>query len=125
MGTLPDFETPRLAAAVEKLSADELNSLPFGVIKLDDDGNIQVFNETEAKLSGYGRRPIDGKKFFVDVAPCMHNGYFSGQIEKAKQAGKLDITFTFTGDFSDRDRELSVRVQSASDGGTWIFIARP
>ncbi len=122
---LPSFDTPELATAVEALPARELDLLPFGVIGLDTKGVVRVFNATEAQSSGRKSRPSHGLDFFVDVAPCMDNGYFKGRIEKALKAGKLDISFTFIGDFSDRNRELSVRAQSASDGGIWIFHDRP
>ena len=35
---------------------------------------------------------------------------FRGRIERALAAGSLDLEFTHVGDFSDRDRELTVRV---------------
>ena len=124
MSKLPDFDTPRLADAIEELSADEINQLPFGVIGLDQDGRVRAYSKTEATLSGFGNRPILGKSFFTDVAPCMDNGYFKGKIDKARAAGRLDIRFSFIGDFSDRNRELTVRVQSAKDGGIWIFHKR-
>ena len=54
----------------------------------------------------------------------MDNGYFKGKIDAARASGALDIEFTFVGDFSDRSRELTVRVQSAKDGGTWICHKR-
>jgi photoactive yellow protein len=121
---VPDFQTPNLAAAIEALSPEEIDRLPFGVVGLDADGSIRVFNQTEARLSGYRNRPAHGRLFFIDVAPCMNNGYFKGRIDKALKAGTLDISFSFVGDFNDCDRELFVRAQSASDGGCWIFIHR-
>jgi len=124
MTQLPDFDTPLLARAVEQLTADQIDMLPFGVIGLDDQGVVRVFNRTEATLSGFGDRPSIGQLFFVDVAPCMNNGYFKGRIAKALAAGSLDISFSFVGDFSDRNRELHARVQSAQDGGSWIFLNR-
>lgn len=124
MSKPPDFDTPKLAEAIEALSPAELDQLPFGVIGLDPHGVVRVYSGTEARLSGRGTRPTLGKEFFVDVAPCMDNGYFKGRIEKARAAGTLDIRFSFVGDFSDRNRELTVRVQSAKDGGTWIFHKR-
>jgi photoactive yellow protein len=124
MSDLPHFGTHNLAERVEVLSEEELDRLPFGVIGLDPQGAVRVYNKTEAELSGYGSRPSVGKSFFVDMAPCMDNGYFKGRIDKARAAGKLDISFTFVGDFSDRNRELTVRVQAAKDGGIWIFHNR-
>ncbi len=124
MTDLPDFNTPMLAQAVEGLSAEAIDRLPFGVIGLDRHGAVRVFSKTEARLSGYGARPALGKHFFAEMAPCMDNEFFRGRIEKARAAGTLDIEFTHVGDFSDRSRELTVRVQSARDGGVWIFHQR-
>ena len=95
------------------------------MIGLDSNDQVRVYNATEARLSGYGSsRPSHGRSFFVDVAPCMNNSYFKGLIDKARAAGTLDIRFTFVGDFADRNRELTVRAQSARDGGIWIFHRR-
>ena len=121
---LPDFDTPKLAEAIEAMPPDEVDQLPFGVIGLDPQGVVRVYNKTEAQLSGRKSRPTHGKDFFVDIAPCMDNGYFKGRVDKARASGTLDIRFTFIGDFSDRSRELTVRVQAAKDGGTWIFHKR-
>jgi len=124
MSKLPSFDQPNLAEAVEALNQEDIDLLPFGVIGLDSQGAVRIYNRAEATLSGYGTRSAFGKTFFTDVAPCMNNGYFKGRIEKARAAGTLDISFSFVGDFSDRNRELSVRVQAAKDGGTWIFVKR-
>lgn len=119
------FDAPALADAIEAMSPAEIDRLPFGVIGLDPDGLVRVYNETEARLSGYKGRPTQGKLFFGEVAPCMSNSYFKGRIDKALSAGTLDIEFIFVGDFNDADRELQVRAQSAKDGGIWIFNHRP
>jgi hypothetical protein len=54
----------------------------------------------------------------------MNNAAFRGRIERALAAGHLDITFSHTGDFDDKAKELTVRVQSATGGGCWIFMKR-
>jgi photoactive yellow protein len=121
---LLSFESPNIAREVEKLSSAELDSLAFGVIGLDANDVVRVFNQAEQVNSGFGHRTTLGKLFFVDIAPCMDNGYFKGRIDRARKTGALDISFTFVGDFEDRDRELAVRVQATSDGGVWIFHKR-
>jgi photoactive yellow protein len=124
LNSLPPYETPKLAAAVESLTPEQIDRLPFGVTLLDANNVIRLLNKTEAESSGFGNRVTVGRLFFVDVAPCMNNSYVRGRIEKARQAGVLDIIFTFVGDFSDSDRELTVRAQSGRDGALWIFIQR-
>jgi photoactive yellow protein len=124
MTALPDFDTPRLAEAVQDLTPAQIDELPYGVIRLDADETVVLYNKTEALLSGYDARPACGHHFFADIAPCMNNGYFKGRIDKARRAGTLDIAFTFIGDFRDIEREFDVRVQSSRDGGYWIFNRR-
>jgi photoactive yellow protein len=122
--SLITFDMAGLAEAVERLPLDIVDSLPFGSIRLDHDGLVTFYSAAEAKLSGYGSRPALDKAFFVEVAPCMDTPAFRGRIERARAAGKYDLEFGWIGDFSDRSRQLQVRVQPASDGGYWVFISR-
>jgi photoactive yellow protein len=119
-----DFNRPDLAKQIEKLPVGELDQLPYGVIKLDADGVTRVFNATEARMSGFKSRPALGLEFFLKVAPCMGTPEFRGRIEQARQTGNIDIEMGWVGDFDDMDREMQVRIQSASDNGIWIFIYR-
>jgi len=121
---LPRFDTDNLARIVESMPIDAIDALDFGAIRLDRSGTVTFYSKTEAEQSGRGPRPTVGLKFFTDVAPCMNNPAFRGRIEAAIAAGTLDIEFNHVGDFADRDRELCVRAQSASDGGVWIFHQR-
>jgi len=121
---LPGFDTPHLARAVEALSDAAVDSLPFGAIRLDDDGVVAYYSAAERRLSGSGDRVRIGIDFFSRIAPCMDNPDFRGRIERARTAGTLDLEFSHVGDFEDRDRELTVRIQSASAGGLWIFMRR-
>jgi photoactive yellow protein len=121
---LPDFDEPQLARAIERLTEEQVDQLPFGVVRLDLDHTVKVFSGPECRLSGWGDRPRLGRKFFTEIAPCMGTPRFLGLIEHALATGALDLEFTHIGDFSDRERELTVRVQSATDGGYWIFMRR-
>ena len=121
---LPSFDAPTLAEALDHMSIEEIDELPFGVIGLDPQDQVRIYNRTEARLSGYKSRPALGRTFFVDVAPCMNNGYFKGRIDQARQRGMLDVRFSFIGDFNDRQRELTVRALAAKDGGIWICHLR-
>jgi photoactive yellow protein len=124
MTPLPNFDTPQLAQAIERLTPDQIDELPYGVIQLDAHEIVVLLNKTEARQSGYENRPGRGRDFFTDVAPCMNNRFFKGRIDAAKRAGTLDIGFSFVGDFADAERELEVRIQSSRDGGYWIFNRR-
>lgn len=121
---LPRFDQDDLVAAVERLSAEALDALPFGAIRLDAAGKVTVFSGSEKRLSGYGERPALGRHFFTRIAPCMDAPGFRGRIERAVAAGEAEIEFGWIGDFGSAERELRVRVQPAADGGCWLFIRR-
>jgi len=118
------FGDQDLARRVETLNLGEINALPFGVIKLASSGIVAIYSTTEAIESGYGSRPVVGLDFFSDVAPCMNSEGFRGRIEGAKRRGVVDLQLCWVGDFIDRDCAIQVRVQSARDGGLWIFNDR-
>ena len=120
-----EYENAARAARAESTSMDELDRWPFGVIKLDAAGGVTFHSASEKRLSGFGDRPVLGRDFFTSIAPCMNNPMYRGRIERARQAGGLFVEFSYTGDFADAARELRVRIESASDGGLWIFMQRP
>jgi photoactive yellow protein len=117
-----DFNARDLAARVEQLTLAELNELPFGVVLLDREGMVTFYSATEAKLSGYGMTPL-GKNFF-EVGRNPRNGELRRRITSAMEAGPVDLDFGWTGDGTDPQRELSVRVQSSRQGGVWLFFDR-
>ena len=121
---VPRFEQADLARAVEALPVEVLDSLDFGVIRLDADGIVRIYSQAERRLSGSGDLPRLGLDFFARIAPCMDQPGFRGRIERALAKGRLDLEFSWTGDFNDRMRSVTVRVQSASGGGYWIFMRR-
>jgi photoactive yellow protein len=121
--TLP-FEVPDLARRVEAMSREERDALPYGVIKLDPRGLVDVYSRTEATLSGRKNRQTVGLDFFAQVAPCMASPDMRGRIEAAKARGSVDIEIGWIGDFDDPDGEIRIRVMSAADGGLWLFMDR-
>ena len=120
-----NIEARELAVRVEAASPQELDALAFGVIRLDDAGNVIFFSRTEAQQSGFGERPAIGRQFWTEIAPCMGTPEFMRRLEQAKRARTLDLTFEQVGDFDDAERQLHVRLIAATKNGVWMFIRRP
>lgn len=118
-----DFDTGHLTEAMQRMRPEEVDALPFGAIRLDAAGKVTFYSESERRQSGYRAEAI-GKTFFTEMAPCLDNPQFRGRIEQALARGTLDIAFDYIADFPSGARgvEVRVRVQSAGDGGCWIFM---
>ena len=119
-----DFEAADLAPRLASLSPAELDALPFGVVKLDAEGNVTYFSAAEAEQSGFLRQRALGRDFFVDVAPCIGTPSFRQRVANARAAGRLDVRFEHVGDFADPERAMVVRVVSAAGGGLWVALKR-
>ena len=117
-----DFNAPDLALRIEQLSQYELDRLPFGVVLLDREGMVQFYSQTEACQSGYGSAPM-GQNFFT-VSRCAGRDDLRDSIMRAMEAGPVDLEFAWVGDYADPARDLRIRVQSARNGGFWLFIER-
>ena len=118
------FDDQDIVRQVERLSSAELDALPFGVVRLNADGEVSFFSRTEAEQSGYGSRPALGRRFFSELAPCMGSPEFRNRVEQAHADRTLDILFEHVGDFGNATRVLRIRLKAASDGGTWLLLQR-
>lgn len=124
LGAHDGIDDDALPARAEQLSPDELDALPFGVVRLDAAGNVTFYSKTEAAQSGFGDRRALGRGFFTQLAPCLGTPELLRRIDDARRAGTLDVTFEQIGDFDSAERELRVRVVSAAGGGLWVFLQR-
>ena len=123
--SLERIDDDALPARIERLSTQQIDALPFGVVRLDAEGIVTFYSRTEAEQSGFRDSRAIGRNFFTQLAPCLSTPDRVRRIEEARRAGTLDITFEQIGDFDDAERELHVRVLSASGGGVWVLLERP
>lgn len=124
-GLLERIDDETLPSRIERLSPEEIDALPFGVVRLDAEGIVTFYSRTEAEQSGFGDRRAIGRDFFTQLAPCLGTPERMRRIEEARHAGTLDISFEQIGDFDDAERDLRVRVVSAEGGGVWVCLQRP
>ena len=115
------FDMPNVVAAVEAMTQGEIDALPFGAVRLDASGTVTSYSATERQESRSGDRARVGRNFFTEVAPCLDTPGFRGRVEAAHALGHFDIEFNYVYDFPEGEREVTVRVLPASDGGYWMF----
>lgn len=117
--------TRMLAPFLDRMTDEELDALPYGVVELDAQGRIRSYNKAERENVGCDRLPV-GEQYFLEVYPSSYAPEFYGRFLEAIESQSLDDTFLFTYTCSLPSRRVQVRmyycVRTAS---TWIFTAQP
>lgn len=108
---------------LENLDQSKADQLDHGVVKVDKDGTIQIFNDYESKLSGCDKNAVLGKNFFTEVAPCTNNRLFYGKFKSGVEAGELELKIPYTFTYKMRPANVFVHMKIDKATGTnWVFI---
>jgi len=118
------FEDEDLGEKLRRASDEEIDGLPFGVIRVDDEGLIEFFNQYESNLSGMEPEEVMGRNFFTEVAPCTNNRLFRGRFKKGVRRGELDETFTYTYTYKMRPTLVDIRLYRDDAGNNWITVQK-
>ena len=117
------MENLRELENIDRMSAEELDALPFGAIRLDKDGKILAYNMTESKLTGRDPKRVVGRNFFTDVAPCTNVQSFAGRFREGVAKGDMHVIFPYRFDFEMAPRDVTVTLFYAQQTGTaWVFV---
>ena len=118
------FRGDNLDEALEHAEAEDLNRADFGVIQIDDDGEIQFFNKYESNLSGVDPDDAVGSNFFTEIAPCTNNRLFRGRFKKGLRKDNLDTTFTYTYTYRMRPTLVNIHLYRDSRDDNWIMVQK-
>jgi len=115
------FRGENVGEQLQYASDKTLNEVDFGIIKLDDEGIVQFFNQYESELSGVTPEEAEGRSFFTEVAPCTNNRLFRGRFRKGVRRGDLDETLTYTYTYRMRPTLVDIHLYRDSSGNNWIM----
>lgn len=108
---------------IQGLDESGLDHLPFGAIRLDREGRILSFNQTEAELSGRKKDSVLGRSFFTEVAPCTNVQEFAGRFREGVEKGELHMVFPYVFDYLMEPRNVWVTLfYSNATGTAWVFV---
>jgi len=111
------------AESVDRMSESELDTLPFGAIRLDRDGKVLSYNAAEAKLTGRDPKRVIGRNFFTDVAPCTNVQAFAGRFREGVAKKKMHAIFPYRFDFEMAPRDVSITLfWSEQTESAWVFV---
>ena len=116
-----DFETVALHD-LETMSEADRDALAFGVVGFAADTIVQVYNATEARMSGLDPVTVVGVPFFDAVAQCMNNFMVAQRLEDEPE---LDDIFPYV--LTLRMRPTKVRLRLLATAKTprrYVLIER-
>ena len=83
---------------LKDVQSTQLDALPFGAIRVTEDGTIEAYNATESTRFGYKPDEVVGRSFFADIAPCTAVQEFKGRFDALVQSGtsgRASLSFVF------------------------------
>ncbi len=107
------------------LSRDQADAANFGIVKVDDQGQILLYNRYESELAGVPVATAEGKNFFTQVAICTNNRLFYGKFKDGVASGHLDVSFNYV--FTYKMKPTNVIIQLYRDQASstnWIFVKK-
>jgi photoactive yellow protein len=121
--TLPPSVTEVLEAA-DRMTPEELDRAPYGMIQLDATGRILNYNAVESSLASLSKEAAIGKQFFTEIAPCAKVQDFYGRFKEGVIRESLDTSFRFHFAFKQNPRDVTVRLfYSRRTRTVWVLIS--
>jgi photoactive yellow protein len=109
--------------SITRMNEEQLDTLPFGAIRLDKTGRILSYNSTEAKLTGRDPKKVIGRNFFTEVAPCTNVQTFAGRFREGVAKGDMHAIFPYRFDFEMAPRDVTVTLFYSKQTETaWVFV---
>jgi two-component system, chemotaxis family, sensor kinase Cph1 len=110
---------------LDRLNAEELDALPHGLIQVDGQGTVHLYNMAECRLSGRTADRILGRNFFREIAPCSDVPAFGGRFRDGVAAGSLDVAFDFVFGFRMAPVRVAVHMMRAAEPDRyWITVQK-
>lgn len=119
------FAPEEILKRLPQMTRQELDELPYGAVKVDDQGQILIYNRAETEIGGFAARDVEGKNFFTQLAVCTNNDIFYGSFRKGVAENDLNVLFNYT--FTYKIAPLNVRVHMYRDReakANFILVAK-
>lgn len=107
-----------MAATEFDLLSYLFDNLPLGLVVLNANGEVLVYNRAEERMAGRSRDKIVGTNFFLDIAPCMNVRQLAGEFHDkiGRTAFDLTVEMSFPSPHVERPRDVKVRMCSLDVG---------
>ena len=121
---LLDFDDDGVGERLRQASAKQLNAADFGIVRVDDNGRVQFYNEYESRLANVAPEDARGENFFTELAPCSNNRIFLGRFKKGVRTDDLDTSFTYTFTYKMRPTLVDIRLYRDEKQNNWVLVRK-
>jgi photoactive yellow protein len=123
---LIDFKEADIAAKLAAMSSSEVDTLEFGVIGMDAQTIVRLYNAHESQYAGLSPARVLGQPLFTVVAPCMNNFMIAQRFEDTAKGGtSLDATIDYV--LTLRMRPIKVKLRLVAEPAyplRYVLVAR-
>ncbi len=121
MGFVPDSTLKSLNAMTES----QLDQLPYGVVKVDDTGVVQMYNRYEAELAGIDQHGTKGRNFFTEIAPCTNNRLFFGRFKDGVVKNDVNVAMPYTFTYKMRPTNVNIHIwRDQTSRANWVLVQK-
>lgn len=123
---LAEFNDADIVAKLAASPASEVDKLIFGVIGMDAQTMVRLYNAHESRMAGLAREQVLGQPLFTQVAQCMNNFMVAQRFEDtASAATSLDETIDYVLTLRMRPVKVKLRLIAHPDYPLrYVLIAR-
>jgi photoactive yellow protein len=119
-----DFGDDEVGEQLRSCSDETLDNAAFGIVRVDDDGIVEFYNDYESNLSGVDPEAALGQNFFTQLAPCSNNRIFLGRFKQGVRTDELDERFTYTFTYKMRPTLVDIRLYRDAAGHNWVLVQK-
>jgi photoactive yellow protein len=119
------FVPSSFLSQLPNVSRSSADAAPFGIVQVDDGGNIQLYNKWESDMAGVPVPSAEGRNFFTQVAPCTNNRLVFGKFKDGVASGSLDTEFNYTFTYKMKPTNVTIRLfRHAPSRTNWVLVGK-
>lgn len=104
------FVDDKTLRKLSHMGPSEIDELDFGVVRVDDYGRVEMYNDYETRFANISFEAAFGKNFFTQIAPCTNNRLIYGRFKDGILAGELDVSVRYTFTYKMRPTLVLIRL---------------
>lgn len=90
-----NFSSPELLDWLEGLTNEQIDQLPFGVVRMTREGIVVAYCKSESHITGIAPEYALGKYYFTQIAPCANNMMVAAKYALPSLDEELDYILTY------------------------------